>query len=96
LLIRPDDPVVRVNLGIALAADGDLNAATAEFLKALELNPGLVEAKLALAKALARGQRFDEADRLYREVLKQQPNILAPGRTRATDAPKPIPPKSAP
>jgi Flp pilus assembly protein TadD len=91
LLIRPDDPIVRVNLGIALAALGDLNAATAEYLKALELNPGLIEAKLALAKALAQGQRFDEADRLYREVLKQQPNILAPGGTRATDAPEPLP-----
>ena len=96
LLIRPNDPVVRVNLGNALAADGDLNAAIAEYLKVLAIRPGLVEAKLSLAKALARGQRFREAERLYREVLEQQPVILAPGRTRATNAPEPIPPKSAP
>jgi hypothetical protein len=51
---------------------------------------------LALAKALARGQRFDEAERLHREALEQQPIILAPGRTRATNAPEPVPPKSAP
>ena len=96
LLIRPDDPVVRVNLGNALAADGDLNAATVEYLKALALHPRLVEAKLGLAKALARGQRFGEAGRLYREVVEPQPNILEPGRSSTTNAPEPIPPKPAP
>ena len=72
LLIRPDDPVVLVNLGNALAADGDLDAAIVEYRKALAIRPGLVEAKLALAKALARGQRRDEAEQLYREVLEQR------------------------
>ena len=37
LLIRPDEPVVRVNLGNALAANGELNAAIVEYLKALRL-----------------------------------------------------------
>jgi Flp pilus assembly protein TadD len=70
-LIRPDDPGVRVNLGNALAAEGDLDGATVEYQKALALRPGLVEAKLALAKALAQRQRFQEAGRLYREVREQ-------------------------
>jgi Flp pilus assembly protein TadD len=69
---RSDDPVVRVNLGNILAADGGLDAATVEYLKALALRPGLAEAKLAPAKTLARGQRFREAGRLYREVVERR------------------------
>jgi protein O-mannosyl-transferase len=57
LLIHPDDPVIRLNLGNVLAADGDLDAATVEYGKALALRPGFAEAKLALAKTLARRQR---------------------------------------
>jgi tetratricopeptide (TPR) repeat protein len=63
LSIRPDEPLVRVNLGHALEADGDLDAAIAEYRKALALRPGLVEARSALARALARGQRFHEEKR---------------------------------
>ena len=93
--IRPDEPIVRVNLGNALAAGGDLDAAIVEYERALALRPGLVEAKFALAKALARGKRFQEAERLYREALEQQRGALAPGRPPATNAPGPMPPKSA-
>ncbi len=63
LSIRPDEPIVRVNLGNALAADGDLNAAIAEYRKVLALHPELVEAKAALAKALARARRSHGAER---------------------------------
>jgi tetratricopeptide (TPR) repeat protein len=92
LLIRPDEPIVHVNLGNALAADGGLDAAIVEYLKALALRPELVEAKLALAKALARGGRLPEGERLNREGREQQPIVPAPGRTRATNAPGPISP----
>ncbi len=72
LSIHSDDPVVLVNLGNALAADGDLAAATIEYRKALTISPGDVGARLALARALTRGKRFHEADQLYREILEQR------------------------
>ena len=82
LLIRSDVPIVRVNLGNALAAEGDLDAAIVEYQTALAQSPGLVEAKFALARALARAKRPEEAERVYREALEQQRGTLMPGRTR--------------
>jgi protein O-mannosyl-transferase len=61
LLIQPDNPIVRLNLGNVLAAEGDLIAATVEYRKALALSPRLDEARAALARALAREQLLRDA-----------------------------------
>ena len=73
LSIRPNDPVVRTNLGNALSIVGDLNSAITEYESALVLRPEYVDANFNLANVLARQKRFREAEQLYVKVLKQQP-----------------------
>ncbi len=74
LKLQPDEAVVRVNLGKALAAVGDLNAAVTEFEAALRSHPDLIDARFSLANALARQRRLQDAERLYLNVLESQPD----------------------
>jgi len=52
--IRPDEPVVWFNLGVALSALGQTELASRDFREALRLKPDFAEAQQELARA-ARG-----------------------------------------
>jgi len=63
------------SLGVALAAQGRLHEALAEYQEALEIDPGSVAAYYNLGVALAFQNRFDEAIPIYQKVLKSQPHF---------------------
>jgi protein O-GlcNAc transferase len=68
---QPNMPQLWHNLGHALAkTTGNAADGLAEFLRAVELAPEYVEARLDLATALARSKRFREAECHYRICLK--------------------------
>jgi Flp pilus assembly protein TadD len=50
--LRPDDPIVRDVLGLALAGEGRLDEAIIQFQQALQINPTYTEARENLAIAL--------------------------------------------
>jgi Tfp pilus assembly protein PilF len=54
--------------------NGDLNAAEAQYQKALKAEPGNLTALLGYAHLQDSRQQFSEADRLYQEAIKQHPN----------------------
>ncbi len=60
--------------GLALAAQGRLDEALAEFQKALQIKPDYAEAYLNLGNALVRRGRVDEAIALFRKALEIKPN----------------------
>jgi tetratricopeptide (TPR) repeat protein len=65
--IAPDYVEARLNLGNALIAKGDREAAITQFQKAVDIAPDYVEARLSLGNALfAKGNR-DEAIAQYRK-----------------------------
>lgn len=59
------------NLGLA---GGDLEGAIARYREVLEIAPGLVQAQINLAGALAKAGRTEEAIRRYDELLADQPD----------------------
>lgn len=64
----------RSNLGLVLAQQGDDEAALAQFLKA-GCDPAEARSNLALTQAM-RG-RFDDARKIYAEVLAAKPNLAS-------------------
>jgi Flp pilus assembly protein TadD len=64
----------RNNLALALAADGRLDEAIAEYQQVLRVNPGYDLAQKNLADALAMKGRLDEATAHYVESLRLDPN----------------------
>ncbi|MBI4513264.1 MAG: tetratricopeptide repeat protein [Gemmatimonadetes bacterium] len=63
---------VRNLLGIGLSLAGELEAAVAEFTRAVELNPGYVEAHLNRAIVLNELGRFDEAQEAFRRAWESE------------------------
>ena len=61
----PDSPRVRGGLGLAYQQMNRLNDAIREFQRAIELNPGLVNAHFSLAYAYEQSGRTDEAIAAY-------------------------------
>jgi tetratricopeptide (TPR) repeat protein len=70
LALRPQSPVVHSNLGVALAAKGQLDEAIAEFRQALRLNKDYPAAHINLGGALAEKGQLDEAIAEYREAIR--------------------------
>lgn len=62
-----------LNHAIGAQMHGDYNSAIQDYRKLLELEPGMVEAKVNLAAALVHVGQFDEAISLYRAVLPSIP-----------------------
>ena len=56
LRLRPDFPMARLDLGIALFQDGDLEGARRELEEAVRLEPGNEKARDYLAKLPAGGR----------------------------------------
>ncbi len=70
-------PVLANNLGLAQQELGDVAEAEASFRRAIELQPGMVEASANLADLLSRHGRFAEATRAYEQALALKPNVAA-------------------
>lgn len=58
----PGSAALRSDRGVALYRSGRAGEAVADFRRAVELDPGLLEARLSLANALAAQGRADEAE----------------------------------
>jgi len=67
----------RINLGQALATEGQLAAAIAQFQRALEIEPDNLETHGYLGDALVAAGRREEAIAQFRGVLKIDPNNVA-------------------
>jgi serine/threonine-protein kinase len=78
LALRPDNPAVHVDLGVALHEDGDYEGAVAAYRRAIDLQPGYAAAHNNLGHTLnARGQ-LEEAVQEFRAALALDPNLAAP------------------
>ena len=71
--LEPDNPAVAANLGILLAAKGDLPAAIQSLTAALAADPNLHEARFNLALAYAKSGRRADAAAAARELLNRLP-----------------------
>jgi tetratricopeptide (TPR) repeat protein len=71
-----DDPLIRVNLAIALARSGEPVAAEAEYRAALAVDPEQVTGWFGLGSLLASLDRDDEAVTAYEEALALHPGEL--------------------
>ncbi|HEY2131414.1 MAG TPA: tetratricopeptide repeat protein [Acetobacteraceae bacterium] len=73
LALRPDDPVVHVTLGSALWTTGAREEAIGHFARAVELDPGYVDARDGYGNALSRSGRFAEAVAQFRAAVALRP-----------------------
>ncbi len=86
-----DTTSVAINLGAALRHRGDKQGAEKAYRHALDLNPGTLDAQLALARLLARDGRLGEALTLLEKASAFGSNddraraLLALGRARLQD-----------
>ncbi len=72
---KPDDATSHVNLGAALAAQGQVEEAVTSFKRALALKPDYVEAHVNLGVALAAQNRVQEAVESYKRALAIKPHF---------------------
>ncbi len=79
-----ENPVVRFNLGEALLAKGEVDAARTEFGESLKLRPSYVPPKLALGRIHLSKQEFPRAQQLAEQILKTAPNFLPARLMRAS------------
>jgi cytochrome c-type biogenesis protein CcmH/NrfG len=76
---EPDNPVITANIGILLAAKGDISGAIDSLKRAVSADPGLLEAQFNLALAYAKAGRRAEAAATARALLARLP-ATAPQR----------------
>lgn len=74
---EPDDPLVRVNLGIALMQDGESQPAIEQLAEAIRLDPSSFRAHYNLARALEAEARPAEAIQHYQVALERNPQHAA-------------------
>jgi predicted O-linked N-acetylglucosamine transferase (SPINDLY family) len=79
-----EHPALRNNLALSLDAGGDLDAAEAEYRRAIASDPGFVHAFVNLADLLVRRKRYREACELYDRALAQKPDVAQIWLHRAT------------
>ena len=73
--LRPDSPGVHLNLGNALAAQGKVDLAIAEFRDAIRLNPDDAKAHNNYGNALRDQGKFDQAIAECREAIRIKPDL---------------------
>jgi tetratricopeptide (TPR) repeat protein len=73
LALRPNNPAVYVNLGVALHRQGKLDEAVASFRKAIALQPDFAQAYTNLGAALRDLGRPREAEAALRQAIRLQP-----------------------
>lgn len=69
--LRPNDAVLRNNLGFEFILQGRWEEAERELNRAIELQPHFARAHINLGMTLSRGHRFDEALASFRKVLPE-------------------------
>ncbi len=69
----PRNPGVRTKLGLALAREGKLEEAEAQYRAVLRTDPGFLEARNNLGNLLARRGELEEAIFHYAEAIKRRP-----------------------
>jgi tetratricopeptide (TPR) repeat protein len=74
IALSPDKVTARVNLGLALQAQGKLDESVAAYREAIRLKPGLAEAYNGLGLALQAQGKLDEAIAAHREAIRLQPD----------------------
>jgi Flp pilus assembly protein TadD len=72
----PHNPRAQLNLGVALAAHGNLLPAITHYRKALALRPEYAEAHRGLGLALVGLGRMEEAEAHFREVIRLKPDSM--------------------
>jgi protein O-mannosyl-transferase len=72
--VTGENPVARVNLGVALEEAGQTNAALTQYREALRLDPGRPSVHNNIANVLAASGQQQEALLHYREALRLKPN----------------------
>jgi tetratricopeptide (TPR) repeat protein len=72
-LAASEGAVERNNIGVGLLQQGNVDAAIAEFQRAITLDSKYFSARLNLAYAYERADRIDEAIAAYREVVNLEP-----------------------
>ncbi len=72
--MEPDDPTLRLSLGIALNRAGDSRAALPELEEAARLDPALAQAHDAIGAILERAGRDREAIDRYRAAVEHAPD----------------------
>jgi serine/threonine protein kinase/tetratricopeptide (TPR) repeat protein len=70
LALRPQSPVIHVNLGVALQARGELNEAIFEYRQAIRLKKTYANAYYNLGVALKEKGQLDKAIAAYREAIR--------------------------
>lgn len=71
---RPGDAAVHYNLGMAYSDLGKLDKAVDHLSRALEIEKGLVNAKVALGVAYARQKSFDRSAEVLKEAVLEDPD----------------------
>lgn len=74
LQVTNDNYVIHNNMGVALAANGNTDAAIAEYRKALRIKPNYADAHYNMGIALVSKGGFDEAINRFQQVLQADPN----------------------
>lgn len=73
---RPENPVLRFDLGNALLIRGEFEAARVQLLEALKLRPDFFPARNSLAQLSLQKQDWTSALQLSQEVLSQDPSNI--------------------
>jgi predicted O-linked N-acetylglucosamine transferase (SPINDLY family) len=73
--LRPDDPVVQLDLGTLRDGFGDHGAALRHYAKAIELDPNFAEAYAQLAWSFFARRRFTDAEAVARRALTIKPSL---------------------
>src|SRR5205807_8635551 len=71
---RPEDAGLHLQLGRVLAAQGKKDDAIAEMQTALKFAPNDVEAQRDLAELNVDSAKPEDAEKIYRDLLKTRPN----------------------
>jgi tetratricopeptide (TPR) repeat protein len=71
---RDHDPMVHFNLGMAYSDQGKLDEAIKHLERARALEPGLVNAAVALGVAHARQNRYDDAAQVLKDAVLRDPD----------------------
>lgn len=81
--VAPDEPVVMVNLAVALRALGRAGEAVGYLERAIELDPANSDAHYNLGNAHRAGERFQEAAASYAIAIERNPDYLFAYSNRA-------------
>ena len=75
LEVNPSNPIVRYNLGVALAARGRHREAIPHYREAIRGNPDFPEAHNNLGNSLVQLTRIEEAEAAYRQAIEERPGF---------------------